>query len=298
MAGNMYEMVQDWIHDNYNGAPTNGSAWESPTGPFRVRRSSCFLEGDYYLRTAYRYNNSSPGQWDYIGLRCARDVGLKKGLVSYYSFDTDSRDDFGSIDGTAIGAANIAGGRIGNCYSFNGSSDYIEYDTSAIFDLGSDATYSAFVNISNAPSSEYVLFSKQMRDDTSSGWFASIGSNQLTNIQIYPSLHHVQGTAGAISTGQWVHIAIVYSSTEEKMRIFIDGALDIEESFPVLDLPSVSSHNFWLGGMKQSVAGPFRPINGLVDEFGVWNRALSSQEISTLHNNGNGYNPVTGVSGP
>jgi len=38
MHGNVWEWVQDKDHSDYNGAPTDGSAWESGEYPFRVLR--------------------------------------------------------------------------------------------------------------------------------------------------------------------------------------------------------------------------------------------------------------------
>jgi formylglycine-generating enzyme required for sulfatase activity len=32
MAGNVWEWLQDWDHASYDGAPSDGSAWESPAG--------------------------------------------------------------------------------------------------------------------------------------------------------------------------------------------------------------------------------------------------------------------------
>ncbi|HLB70625.1 MAG TPA: SUMF1/EgtB/PvdO family nonheme iron enzyme [Candidatus Methanoperedens sp.] len=37
MHGNVWEWVQDVYHDNYDGAPDDGSAWEGD-GSFRVFR--------------------------------------------------------------------------------------------------------------------------------------------------------------------------------------------------------------------------------------------------------------------
>ncbi len=38
MNGNVSEWCQDWLHGNYVGAPTDGSAWETPSGQVRVLR--------------------------------------------------------------------------------------------------------------------------------------------------------------------------------------------------------------------------------------------------------------------
>lgn len=51
MLGNASEWVEDWYHDSYFGAPTDGSAWEIPAGLGRVIRGaawdSAFQETDF-----------------------------------------------------------------------------------------------------------------------------------------------------------------------------------------------------------------------------------------------------------
>jgi len=54
MHGNVAEWCQDWYHDSYNGAPTDGSAWESPAGSTRVSRGGTWGNGAYYCRSARR----------------------------------------------------------------------------------------------------------------------------------------------------------------------------------------------------------------------------------------------------
>jgi formylglycine-generating enzyme required for sulfatase activity len=75
MAGNVYEWLQDWYHDSYKGAPTDGSAWQSPAGSCRVVRGGSWNYLPGYLRAAYRFNVSFPTfRYDYFGIRLARSL--------------------------------------------------------------------------------------------------------------------------------------------------------------------------------------------------------------------------------
>ncbi|MEA3324727.1 MAG: formylglycine-generating enzyme family protein [Euryarchaeota archaeon] len=77
MHGNVWEWVQDRWHSNYDGAPTDGSAWESGDGAHRVLRGGSWGGNARYCRSADRrhddpgYRNSNdPGyRRDYLGFR-------------------------------------------------------------------------------------------------------------------------------------------------------------------------------------------------------------------------------------
>ena len=70
MHGNVWEWCQDWDHDDYQGAPTDGSAWESGATDHRVLRGGWWF-GPESLRSAYRggFTPDFPGN---VGFRVAK----------------------------------------------------------------------------------------------------------------------------------------------------------------------------------------------------------------------------------
>jgi len=81
--GNVFEFVQDKWHADYNGAPTDGSSWESGVDSTRVMRGGCnmwkfnmgiktftYKEG---CRSAIR-NHFEPDSYGGIGFRLLRDL--------------------------------------------------------------------------------------------------------------------------------------------------------------------------------------------------------------------------------
>ena len=75
MHGNVWEWVQDLMHENYEGAPLDGSAWE--TGGERARRilrGGSWLYNPRYLRSALRNGFSAVMSNDIVGFRVVREL--------------------------------------------------------------------------------------------------------------------------------------------------------------------------------------------------------------------------------
>jgi formylglycine-generating enzyme required for sulfatase activity len=75
MHGNVWEWVQDVVHDNYEGAPLDGSAWEAGGDQARrILRGGSWLYNPRYLRSALRNGFSSALSNDIVGFRVVREL--------------------------------------------------------------------------------------------------------------------------------------------------------------------------------------------------------------------------------
>ena len=76
MMGNVWEWVEDdWHqdHQDYTGAPTDGSAWvDNPRSPYCIQRGGAWNQSySVKYRTSFREGNDRPAMSPYFGFRCA-----------------------------------------------------------------------------------------------------------------------------------------------------------------------------------------------------------------------------------
>ncbi|AKB23787.1 serine/threonine kinase [Methanosarcina sp. MTP4] len=72
MHGNVWEWVQDRWHDNYEGAPSDGSAWENGNGSYRVVRGGGWHYGSMNCRSAIRNGLDLDNRDNNVGFRLLR----------------------------------------------------------------------------------------------------------------------------------------------------------------------------------------------------------------------------------
>ncbi len=72
MHGNVWEWVQDYWYGDYNGAPTDGSAWEDATQPNRVFRGGSWASPPVECLSAHRAAGGPDSHMWITGLRLVR----------------------------------------------------------------------------------------------------------------------------------------------------------------------------------------------------------------------------------
>jgi formylglycine-generating enzyme len=77
MSGNMWEFVEDCLHVNYKGGPTNGSPWLEGEGgdcSWRMRRGGSFNAAPSLHRSSFRTWMRPDSRSSIIGFRLAQDL--------------------------------------------------------------------------------------------------------------------------------------------------------------------------------------------------------------------------------
>jgi formylglycine-generating enzyme required for sulfatase activity len=72
--GNVWEWVQDVWHDNYNGAPLDGSVWDEGNSFYRISRGCSWLCDKGFCRSASRFKRESGSCFANLGFRLLREL--------------------------------------------------------------------------------------------------------------------------------------------------------------------------------------------------------------------------------
>jgi hypothetical protein len=86
-------------------------------------------------------------------------------------------------------------------------------------------------------------------------------------------------SATALPNSEWHNIAVVYSSGS--IKLYIDGALD---STVTSAAPASNNNTFSIGGEYRSKTDIRNLFKGDIDEFRLWNRAISLTQIKFMMN--------------
>jgi formylglycine-generating enzyme required for sulfatase activity len=84
LLGNVWEWVQDRYHSTYDGAPTDGLAWEVGSDSRRVIRGGCWYYDARYIECSARLAINPDVKFNSVGFRIARTVRQSLNAGSNY----------------------------------------------------------------------------------------------------------------------------------------------------------------------------------------------------------------------
>ena len=213
------------------------------------------------------------------------------GLVGWWPFNGNAQDASGNGNHGTVNGATLTSDRYGNqngSYSFDGLDDFIEIPSSVSLHNpqgtinlwlyttipNRDVCPIKKTNFSNAGNEHYVIaitptevvFANKYNSNCQSGngWFRTATSN---SIYTSPSWHMITATYSIVN------------------NLYIDGIL-VSTSVPPSTNPDNCASDIQIGRGWSAVN---EWVTGKIDDIGIWNRALSQQEITLLHQNCQGF---------
>jgi hypothetical protein len=220
---------------------------------------------------------------DYSVVTVIDGSGLMSGLEEYYAFEETSgqlADSKGNNNSSSVTATRGVPGIIGNCLSFNGSLDKVSFYDHSNWTIGqtTNLSISAWISFNGDDAGEWGnIFG------TASTYAFQVKKISAGNYQLIYWAGGSQLAASStfsITPNTWYHV--VMSKTGDTQVKFYKNNELIGTVDPV-NLDGNPIANF-IGGNE---SGEY--FNGKIDELGIWKKALTSQEIGKLYNDGKGF---------
>ena len=217
---------------------------------------------------------------------------LKEGLVAYYPFNGNAKDESGNGNNGTVNGATLTvdrNGGAGSAYSFDGN-DYVAILDSSLleYEAGSSLSISAWIKVSDI-ASRGVIYSNY-RCVQESFYFEVTPDGRIIRLETRDPDSVIIELGEALndsSLDRWIHLTGVRDYDSERVSFYINGTLVATEADTRaggFSQPGAPGQH-WIGAMG-SCDNPFAPqyhFIGNIDDLRIYNRALSAEEVKALY---------------
>jgi hypothetical protein len=177
-------------------------------------------------------------------------------------------------------------GQVGLAAAFeNGQTGYLFIDDAAQtgLDIAGNLTLVGWVNI-DVLNQWQMMASKYDFGTNDRGYRFGISENNHLHLAVspdgqYQSTYTLDGQA-TLAVNRWYHVAAVFDANAQTLTLYIDGSVDATRSVSYSTIYN-SSAPFVLGANMHNNAA-IQLLSGQLDEWRIYNRALSESEIKEL----------------
>jgi hypothetical protein len=216
---------------------------------------------------------------------------LNQGLVAYYPFDGNARDQSGNGNNGEVHSATLTSDRFGNphsAYNFDGMSSYIKVPNGSPFNFANNFSVSFWVKSGARQNNFAYMFYKVSHIYGEPLWVFHQYSDSLNRFVFQYPQNFGQGWDG-FCNGNWNCIADLiltanqwdyYSITKQnkKISIYLNGNLQASRYFPTSSIPTTGNFSLFIGTSDSYN----RHFNGTLDDIFIYNRTLTASEVLQL----------------
>jgi hypothetical protein len=213
---------------------------------------------------------------------------VNSSLIGYWNFN----ENYGNIahdssinnnDGV-INEANWNSGKYEYGLEFDGINDYVNVGNPAALQFNNTNSFSIAIwfKINSITSGGYdsIFYKQASANRFSYGYHFEQGIPNLTfSVGKAYVGDNVAYSNSLFQTGAWYYVVGVYSSSESKVKLYINGSLSSQTDYTYGDLAYANDLLYIGGDVDQSD----RYFNGTIDEVRIYNRVLSEDEINASY---------------
>ena len=262
-------------NDSYSNGGAGGSGVVILAYPTASISATGGVRTFFNDRVAHTFNSSgtlSVGGVKTYTHNSVDPLGDSSGLV-LYKLDGNANDAGGNYNGSATSVtynqAVINDGAV-----FNGSAHIESSGLKGALPYGSAArSFSFWVNLSSFSGDVYFF---SYGEGTNGQFFAGRVQSSPQNIGFMGYAADFT-TSTAMTANEWMHLVYTYDGTT--LKIYKNGS---EIGSSTLSLNTVNSRRFCMGARDYN-GSVTKYINGSIDQFRAFNKALSASEVTTLY---------------
>jgi hypothetical protein len=212
---------------------------------------------------------------------------LQNGLVGYWPFCGNANDESGNGNNGTVNGATLTEDRFGvadAAYDFDGVDDLIDIgNASSINSISLDFSISYWINL-NSPSTNSMVIASFASGLGGAGWrfhSAIRGDSVDSRFMRSDIINWEINTTpqSSIVQNQWLNIVVVRNDNIFQTYINNDLASTKQVSGIEINSPTVEA----LTKIGVNWPSSTEYLNGMVDDIGIWNRALTPEEVQQLY---------------
>jgi hypothetical protein len=202
-------------------------------------------------------------------------------------------DSVSANHGTLVNGATFTDGKIGKAFTFDGINDYIALPDNSL-NLTNKFSYSFWIK--STDTTNYTVIVGNIQGARAPYGFAHGYQYWLEYGKIVTGYRdgtdstNYRMESSSVANGSWNHIVITTDITNRStgIKIYINGTLNVSGTTPA-NLFYTSPMKPCIGARNQAGVAEYFLSNGtMLDAVSVWNKELTSTEITELYNSGTG----------
>ena len=197
------------------------------------------------------------------------------GLVSLWTGEGDASDTVGTNHALLNGDATFATGKVGQAFSFDGQTAYLEVPDSPSLDLRSNATLMAWIFLDQMPSDAGHTMSIMGKSQAGNDLDLQVEPDNRVRFYVGAGLR--VGSVTVLQPGIWYHVAATYQA-DSQIELFINATREASAPIGISRAPNANSVVI---GWNNVFPGRF--YRGRIDQIRVFDAVTPSDTINDIY---------------